>query len=400
MLANATGRASCTDVVRDVPSASAENEGAEPSTVRVELGQRSYDVRVTSGIAGLGAFAGTALEARSPGRSRRAALVVGDAHVESIARAVAEELRGAGFEPRVTLIAPGEESKSLNTSRTLFEALVEARADRHACVCAVGGGVVGDVAGFVAATYARGIALLMVPTTLLAQVDSAVGGKVGVNLPGAKNIIGAFHQPVGVWSDVGALRTLPDRELRCGLAEVIKYGVILDREFFEMLECDVESLLARDETKLRAVVARSCRLKADVVSADEREQTGLRAVLNFGHTIGHAIEAVDGYRGRFRHGEAVAAGMAAEAQLATRRGWIDEATERRIARLPARAGLPTTVPGLDPDALTRAVRIDKKNRDGRVRFVLPREIGHVEETDVEDEAIAQICHEITLAGHE
>src|SRR5207244_12510481 len=183
-------------------------------------------------------------------------------------------------------------------------------ADRHTAIIARGGGVIGDVAGFVAATYARGLPLVMVPTTLLAQVDSSVGGKVGINHPHAKNIIGAFHQPVGVWVDTQVLGTLPDRELRCGLAEVVKYGVILDSEFFAELEREAEAILGRHEDALRRIVGRSCRLKADVVSRDEREETGLRAVLNFGHTIGHAIEAVAGYGGAFQHGEAVAVGMA------------------------------------------------------------------------------------------
>src|SRR6185312_10445244 len=183
---------------------------------------------------------------------------------------------------------------------------VSLKADRHTAVVPIGGGVIGDLAGFVAATYARGIPLVMVPTTLLAQVDSSVGGKVGVNHPGAKNIIGAFHQPSAVWIDTEILRMLPDREVRCGLAEVVKYGVILDVGFFGELEDRVDAILRRDDSVLRRIVARSCELKASVVSRDEREETGLRAVLNFGHTIGHAIEAVAGYDGPYQHGEAVA----------------------------------------------------------------------------------------------
>ncbi|MHC5543225.1 3-dehydroquinate synthase family protein, partial [Singulisphaera rosea] len=234
-------------------------------------------------------------------------------------------------------------------------------------------------------TYTRGVPLLMVPTTLLAQVDSSVGGKVGVNHPRAKNIIGAFHQPAGVWIDTETLRTLPDREYRCGLAEVLKYGVILDADFFEFLETNAVAILAREGTALRHVVAHSCRLKADVVSKDEREETGLRAVLNFGHTIGHAIEAVAGYGGHFHHGEAVAVGMVAEGELAVRLGWIEPETSNRIKALVNTFGLPDSAPGLDPDRLVEAMTRDKKNQKGKTRFVLPRRIGQVELTDAPTE---------------
>jgi 3-dehydroquinate synthase len=221
----------------------------------------------------------------------------------------------------------------------------------------------------------------MVPTSLLAQVDSSVGGKVGVNLPRAKNMVGAFHQPVGVWIDTATLATLPDRELRCGLAEVVKYGVILDAAFFEELETDAGAILARDPERLRRIIARSCALKADVVSRDEREETGLRAVLNFGHTIGHAIEAVAGYGGAFQHGEAVAAGMVAECRLAERLGWIGPDLSPRLTGLLDRFGLPTRITGVDPERLVEAMGQDKKNRLGKVRFVLPRAPGRVELTD-------------------
>jgi 3-dehydroquinate synthase len=245
----------------------------------------------------------------------------------------------------------------------------------------LGGGVVGDLAGFIAATFARGLPLIMVPTTLLAQVDSSVGGKVGINHPDAKNIIGSFYQPAGVWIDTETLRTLPPRELRCGLAEVVKYGVILDAAFFASLERDVENIMGRDDKALRRIVIASCQLKADVVTRDEREETGLRAVLNFGHTIGHAIEAVAGYDGPYQHGEAVAVGMAAEARLAARLGWIDTDAVNRLIQLLERFGLPTSAPGLDAGKLVAAMSRDKKNRQGKIRFVLPRSIGTVELTD-------------------
>ena len=197
------------------------------------------------------------------------------------------------------------------------------KADRHTLIVGLGGGVIGDLAGFVAATFARGLPLIMVPTTLLAQVDSSVGGKVGINHPDAKNIIGAFHQPAGVWIDTNSLSTLPTRELRCGLAEVVKYGVILDAEFFATLEQIAEDILRREHGALERIILRSCQMKAEVVAQDEREETGLRAMLNFGHTIGHAIEATAGYDGPYKHGEAVAVGMVAECRLAERLGWIE-----------------------------------------------------------------------------
>ncbi len=365
--------------------------GQDESEIRVPvaLGPRSYEVRVVSGRPGeFGAFARAALEASWSGRSCRSALIVTDEHLADLGLVdpYRDALAAVGIAPVVAVVPPGEASKSLEGAAGLYDELVTMRADRHTAVVAVGGGVVGDLAGFVAATYARGIPLLMVPTTLLAQVDSSVGGKVGVNHPGAKNIIGAFHQPGGVWIDTETLRTLPDRELRCGLAEVVKYGVILDAEFFDELEVQVEAILARDPAALRSIVARSCRLKAMVVERDEREETGLRAVLNFGHTVGHAIEAVAGYDGPYQHGEAVAIGMVAEARLAERLGWIGPEVVGRIERLLVRLGLPTAAPGLDADRLIDAMTRDKKNRGGRIRFVLPRAIGRVELTDGPDDA--------------
>jgi 3-dehydroquinate synthase len=226
----------------------------------------------------------------------------------------------------------------------------------------------------------------MIPTTLLAMVDSAVGGKVGVNHPRAKNIIGAFHQPVGVWADTEVLATLPPRQLRCGLAEVIKYGVILDPGFFAFLEEHAGAIAAGEPAALRRIVAHSCRLKADVVARDEREETGLRAILNFGHTIGHAVESVAGYSARVHHGEAVAIGMAAEARLAEHLGWIDAATTARLVALIERFGLPTSVPAdLGAEALFEAMSRDKKNQRGRIRFILPRGLGKVELTEAPGE---------------
>ncbi len=315
-------------------------------------------------------------------------MIVTDRHVAELGlvEGYRQALAAVGIAPALVVVSPGEATKSLAGAALVYDQLVFSRADRHTAIVALGGGVIGDLAGFVSATYVRGIPLVMVPTTLLSQVDSSVGGKVGVNLPGAKNIVGAFHQPVGVWIDTATLRTLPDRELRCGMAEVVKYGVILDGAFFEELEDQVEAILGRNDGAMRRIVARSCQLKASVVSRDEREETGLRAVLNFGHTIGHAIEAVAGYEGPYQHGEAVAVGMVAEARLAGRLGWIGAEEVARIERMVGRLGLPASAPGLDPDRLIEAMGRDKKNRDGRIRFVLPRSIGRVELTDAAGEA--------------
>jgi 3-dehydroquinate synthase len=244
-------------------------------------------------------------------------------------------------------------------------------------VVAVGGGVVGDLAGFAAASYARGLSFFQVPTTLLAQVDSSVGGKVGINLPGAKNMVGAFWQPHGVLLDTGVLKTLPAREYRAGLAEVVKYGVILDADFFAYLEANIAGLNERAPDVMVEIVTRSCQLKADVVEQDEREETGLRAVLNYGHTFGHALEAITNY-GEFLHGEAISIGMLCASRLAERMGRIDAAMTQRQHALLSALHLPTELPQVDDDALIAAMAHDKKVEHGRLRFVLPTRLGHVE----------------------
>ena len=252
----------------------------------------------------------------------------------------------------------------------LWDKLLELGADRKTVIVAVGGGVVGDLAGFVAATFARGLPFVQVPTTLLAQVDSSVGGKVGINLPGGKNMVGAFWQPAGVLIDTAVLATLPEREYRAGLAEVVKYGVILDADFFAYLEDHVDLLAARDTDVLEHVVTRSCRLKADVVEQDEREETGRRSVLNYGHTFCHALETVTGY-GEYLHGEAVAIGMLCASRLAERLGRVDASFTERQHALLAALGLPVEFPDVDQDAILAAMSHDKKVEHGQLRFVLP-----------------------------
>src|SRR6516165_10307524 len=339
-------------------------------TICVNLGDRSYNVVIApDDIGGLGPFA----RQRCRGTS---AFVVTDQNVEKVANGVLTSLQAAGFQTSLAVLPSGETQKSLKVASTLYDRLAEIPADRRTLVVAVGGGVIGDLAGFVAATFARGLPLLMVPTTLLAMVDSSVGGKTGVNHPSAKNLIGAFHQPVGVWIDTAFLATLPDRAYRSGLAEVVKYGIILDAEFFTYLETHADAILRREPEAVRHVVARSCRLKADVVEKDEREETGLRAVLNYGHTFAHAFETVGGY-GAWLHGEAVAAGMVCAARLAELRGLIPHSITVRQSALLEAFGLPST-PGAWPvEELLSVMHSDKKTVGGHLRFVLPTRLGEV-----------------------
>jgi 3-dehydroquinate synthase len=358
-----------------------------PPSVRVDLGPRSYDIAITSDDApGLGPFA----RQRAP-RGRQA-FVVTDANAAPHARRAADALARAGFAAKLEVLEPGESRKSLAAAAELYDRLADWPADRQTLVVAVGGGVVGDLAGFVAATYARGLPLLMVPTTLLAMVDSSVGGKVGVNHPRAKNLIGAFHQPVGVWIDTATLATLPPREYRSGLAEVVKYGAALDGEFFDYLEAHAETLTHRHPLTVGYVVARCCRLKADVVERDEREETGVRVVLNYGHTFAHAFESVGGY-GSWLHGEAVAAGMVCASRLSERRGLVSAEATGRQRRLLERFGLPVEPrPEWEADELLASMRRDKKNQGGRLRLVLLQRVGAVAAADdvTDDEVVAAL----------
>ncbi len=340
------------------------------SSLRVNLGPRSYDIVITTAdLGGLASFA----RDRDRGTS---ALVVGDQNVAGHARQVEAALQTAGFRTAVALRPPGEGQKSLDIAKQLYDQLLDLPADRQTLVVAVGGGVIGDLAGFVASTFARGLPLLMVPTTLLAMVDSSVGGKVAVNLPRAKNMVGTFHQPVGVWIDTGFLDTLPPREYRSGLAEVVKYGVILDEPFFTFQEANIAGTIARDPEIVRQLILRSCELKAHVVERDEREETGLRAALNYGHTFAHAFETAGGYGG-WLHGEAVAAGMICASRLAERRGLIpSEITERQI-RLLQSCDLPTAPKNWPIDDLIATMKTDKKAIAGRMRFILPTKLGEV-----------------------
>jgi 3-dehydroquinate synthase len=286
---------------------------------------------------------------------------------------VGESLRSAGFDVLDILLPKGERAKTLEVAREGWDRLLDAGCDRTSTVVALGGGAVGDLAGFVAATYMRGISFVQIPTTLLAQVDASIGGKTAIDHPRAKNLIGAFHQPRLVIVDPAVLVTLPELEFRSGLAEVIKHGIVLDASYFADLEGCLPELLRRELATLTRVVAGSCRLKAGIVERDEKEAE-LRHVLNYGHTIGHALEAVTSF-GRWAHGEAVSLGIVAEARVAERLGIADDRTTERQVRLLRAAGLPVNGLGASPPAVLEALRRDKKSRDGRVPFVFAPEIG-------------------------
>jgi 3-dehydroquinate synthase len=327
------------------------------------------------------------------GLGRRVGLVT-QAAVAGHAGRVAEGLRDAGFAPVVVEVPEGETAKSLGEAQALWHAFLGHGLDRGSTVVAVGGGVVGDLAGFAAATYMRGIAVVQVPTTLLAQVDASVGGKVAVNHPEAKNLIGAFHQPRLVVIDPETNATLPDREFRSGLAEVVKTGAALNAELFCLLEANVAALGARDSGFLTRAIAACCREKATIVEQDEREESGLRMVLNYGHTVGHALEAFGGYR-TWRHGEAVAVGMVVAARLAERLGLTDAPTTARQIGLLRALGLPIGFDAPDPGVLAERLRHDKKARDGRVPFVLLKALGRAEVCfDVPAATIVTVLEEV------
>ena len=354
-----------------------------PNLVRVRLQERAYDIEI-----GVGNLSETGTFVASRGALSHA-VVVTDDHLQSLhANHVVTSLQTHCQRVDLVAVEPGEQSKSIEQARRLWTELLELKTDRKSVIVAVGGGVIGDLAGFVAATFARGLSFVQVPTSLLAQVDSSVGGKVGINLPRAKNMVGAFWQPRGVIIDVRVLETLPPREYRAGLAEVVKYGVILDAPFFEFLEEHVDQVNRRDPHVLRSIITRCCELKADVVAQDEREETGLRAVLNYGHTFCHAFEYVTGYN-QLLHGEAVSIGMLCASRLAERVGRIDRELTDRQQNLLVSIGLPIRVPDVDHDEVVAAMQRDKKVVRGELRFVLPSRLGQVELVDSIDPALAR-----------
>ncbi len=341
-------------------------------TVNVPLGTRSYEIKIGPGLL---KELGQHCSALNLGR--RCAIISDRNVAAKFANAAQTSLKKAGFESVLVTVPAGETAKSLKVVEQCYDALAKQRLERKSFIVALGGGVVGDLAGFVAASYLRGIAFVQVPTTLLAQVDSSVGGKVGVNLKSGKNLVGAFHQPRLVLCDLNTLRTLPAREFRAGLAEIIKYGIIYDAALFAHLEHDLPKLLKRDPDTLTEVIARCCEIKADVVGQDETE-TGLRAILNFGHTIGHAIENISGY-GKYLHGEAISIGQVAAANISAGLSGLSLHDARRIRALFDAAGLPIEIKltAAQRKKLFAAMRLDKKVSAGEIKFVLASAIGRV-----------------------
>jgi 3-dehydroquinate synthase len=342
-------------------------------SVKVALAGHPYDICIGSGLLdGLG----ERLRALRPSRL----LVVTDARVGPLYAARVRAALQPLAATTVFELAGGETDKELRAVEAVLDALLAAGADRRSVVIALGGGVVGDIAGFAAAIYMRGIRFVQVPTTLLAQVDSSVGGKTGVNHPRGKNLIGAFHQPEAVVADTATLRTLPRRELAAGLAEVLKHGLLADADYFASVSADLPRLLACDEPALAAAIARSCEIKAAIVARDERE-SGERALLNLGHTFGHAIEALTGYQ-RWLHGEAVGCGLCLAADLSQRLGLISPAEAAGVVQAVDAAGLPTRIDGLSRDAAIESMRGDKKSEAGEIRFIVMERIGRAAQRTV------------------
>jgi 3-dehydroquinate synthase len=355
--------------------------------VRIALGERSYDIVIGSGL----------LEQASAWQglpAAAAALIVSNS---TVAPLYAGKLRSA-IAPHYravheVVLPDGEAHKDWPTLNRIFDALLAHGCDRKTVLFALGGGVVGDMAGFAAASYMRGVPFVQVPTTLLAQVDSSVGGKTAINHPLGKNMIGAFYQPARVLCDLDTLATLPAREFAAGLAEVIKYGPIFDTTFLDWIEANVDALVRREPAALADAVRRSCEIKAEVVGQDERE-SGLRAILNFGHTFGHAIEAGLGY-GEWLHGEAVGCGMVMALQLSRRLGLVDAAFVQRVTELIARAGLPTLGPALGADRYLELMRVDKKAEAGEIRFVVIERPGQAAVRSAPDEVVRQVLADNT-----
>jgi 3-dehydroquinate synthase len=339
--------------------------------IRVELAERSYDIAIGSNI-----LEGIGDNLKSFGLSPKIVIVSNPIVFQLYGEHVSNSVKKAGFNLLIVTIPDGEGYKDLLWVQHIYDELLRHRLDRLSALIALGGGVIGDITGFAASTYMRGVSYIQIPTTLLAQVDSSVGGKTGVNHKRGKNMIGTFWQPRLVWIDVETLKTLPKRELLAGIAEVIKYGVIQDKELFDFLEVNRDKILNLDKDALTHIIKRSCEIKAEVVSKDERE-AGLRAILNYGHTIGHAIETATEYR-KYLHGEAVAIGMCAEARLSQMFNFIDRDQVFRIKGLVDSYGLPSEVPAdIDLNSMFSSIQLDKKAVAGELKFILPEKIGSV-----------------------
>ncbi len=359
-------------------------------TVRVDLGRRSYDVLIGSGM-----FARISRFFSTYGIGRRLFLVSNRPVFQLFGEAILEQLRKAAFEVTEILIPDGEEHKNLETVQKVYTSLVDRKADRSSTLVAIGGGVVGDIGGFVAATFLRGISYLQIPTTLLSQVDSSVGGKTGVNLSSGKNLIGSFYQPHLVCVDTDTLATLPTREFQSGLYEVLKYGLIYDRTFFEYFERRLIDIQQRKSKVLVEVISRCCEIKGEVISKDEGEKD-LRRILNFGHTFGHALEAAVGFRG-LTHGEAIAYGMLAATSLSHQQGLLDVSTRDRIIRCIRRVGKLPSIHSIGARIVREAMQRDKKCQNGRVVFVLLQDIGKTSFRDnIQEQTLNEMCEQLTL----
>lgn len=361
--------------------------------IKVDLKERGYDIIIGKGIVSGGNPDSSVFRHFVSGRK---CLVITDSKVNRILGArFLKILDAAGADAEISVFKAGEASKNIRTYEALLRNACKNGLDRSSVIIALGGGVVGDLAGFVAATYMRGISFVQVPTTLLAMVDSSVGGKTGIDLPEGKNLVGAFWQPRLVVIDPAVLKTLPIRELRCGLAEVVKYGVIMDDKFFSFLERNLKGIRSMGPDVYAKIIARCCELKAEVVCADEYETSGLRAILNYGHTFGHAVETLTGY-GKYAHGEAVSIGMCIAANLAVSRNeFSPESADRQKSLLKA-IGLPTDIAGdISPEKIYKAMFKDKKTEKGKLRLVLPDRIGKVTVVkDADREAVLEAIRSV------
>ncbi|NHZ40367.1 bifunctional shikimate kinase/3-dehydroquinate synthase AroKB [Massilia aquatica] len=368
-----TARGSTMHTLQASPASTVSSSTAAPDSeparifLNVDLGERSYPITIGAGLLSDPAL----LERHIAGH--KVAIVTNTTVAPLYLERVAAPLRAAGRDVLEIVLPDGEQFKNWDSLMTIFDALLEHKCDRKTTMVALGGGVIGDLTGYAAASYMRGVPFVQMPTTLLAQVDSSVGGKTGINHPLGKNMIGAFYQPRAVLADTASLGTLAPRELSAGLAEVIKHGAIIDAAFFDWIEANIGKLMARDPAALAHAISRSCEIKAEVVRQDEREG-GLRAILNFGHTFGHAIEAGMGY-GAWLHGEAVGCGMVMAADLSHRLGLVDAATVARMRALVGAAGLPTVAPDLGTERWLELMEVDKKNEGGAIKFILMKPLG-------------------------
>ncbi len=356
-------------------------------TVHVRLGERSYDINVGSNT-----LANLASVLSDLSLSKKGALITDSNVFPHFGKKILDHLTDNGFDLSLIEIPAGEPSKAIETATGIWKKMLELKLDRRSFLLTLGGGVVGDLGGFVASTYLRGIPFVQIPTTLLAQVDSSVGGKTGINLPEGKNLVGAFYQPRSVQIDLDVLKTLPEREFKAGIAEIIKYGIIWDHAFLNFLDKNMEALLNLETEPLTTAIAKSCEIKAMVVEMDEKE-LGMRAVLNYGHTFGHAYEAAEGYKD-LRHGEAIAVGMVAAAKLSHKMGLCKIDEVNAIEQLIQKAGLLTQVKGLSVENVRKHMNVDKKVQDGKLKFILLEKIGKVaQRTDVPEDLLNEVIQE-------